>query len=62
MATQVEMLRENLARMEARLGKDAPFVTLLRQQLAGAELNQHNKNERFLISTGEPQAEQPKKG
>ena len=57
MATQLEILKRELAEDEARLGPDAPFVKLLRQQLQGMELNERNRNERFLISTGTPEQE-----
>lgn len=60
MATQIEMLRQEVATLEAKHGADDEYVKLLRQQLAGMELNLHNKNERFLISTGEPERESAK--
>ena len=55
MATQIEYLKEQIADLEASNGVDAPFVKLLKQQLAGMQLNLHNKNERFLVATGSPQ-------
>lgn len=59
MATQIERLQQRIADLEARNGKDDPFAKLLGQQLAGMELNLHNKNERFLISTGSPENKSP---
>lgn len=56
MATQIEILRKEIAALEATHGPDAPFAKLLRQQLQGMELNESNRNQRFLISTGAPEA------
>ena len=54
------MLREKVQGLEAKHGADDQYVKLLKQQLAGMELNLHNKNERFLIATGSPEdSEEP---
>ena len=57
MPTQIENLKDQIAALEASNGADAPFAKLLRQQLAGMELNKRNKSERFLMSTGSPEKE-----
>jgi hypothetical protein len=48
MATQVQHLQEELIRAEARLGKDAPWVRALRQQLEGYRSMEANREQRFL--------------
>lgn len=52
MPTQVQHLQQELIRAEARLGKDAPFVRALRQQLDGYRSMEANREENFLVGTG----------
>lgn len=51
MPTQIEMLKQEIADLEARVGPDGQFVKPLKQQLAGMELNQRNQEQRFLAGS-----------
>ena len=57
MPTQIEMLRADLKRLVAEFGPDDRFVKLLQQQLQGMELNENNRQQRFLVGSLPP--EQP---
>ena len=59
MPTQIEMLRGDLKRLVAEFGPDDRFVTLLRQQLQGMELNEQNRQQRFLVGSLPASAEAP---
>jgi hypothetical protein len=59
MPTQIEMLRGDLKRLVAEFGPDDRFVTLLRQQLQGMELNEQNRQQRFLAGSLPASAEAP---
>ncbi len=54
MKSQLELLKEDLPRMEAKYGPDNPFVKGLKEQIIGLENQQFraNERERFSLSVG----------
>lgn len=61
--TQLEWLRESIARLEPEYGPDNPFVKGLKTQIAGLESQQHRVQEReqfnLAVASSHNLAEEP---